>query len=149
MTNVTNLILQDCRLAARHLRISWPFALAAIATLALGIGANVTLFSLADSVMFRPVPLRDPDRLVIAGEGLTEARAEVSYLNFKDWQTRSRAFDGLAAMGSSDWPLTLLARRARGCCAPGSVGRVLHDARRASGGRAHDGSARAARLRAA
>jgi putative ABC transport system permease protein len=103
-----NLLLQDCRLAARHLRIAWPFALTAIATLALGIGANVTLFSLADSVMFRPFPLRDPDRLVIAGEGVTEARAEVSYLNFKDWQVRSRAFDSLAAMGSSDWPVTLL-----------------------------------------
>ncbi len=114
-----NLFVHDCRLAARHLRIAWPFALAAIATLALGIGANVTLFSLADSVMFRPLPLRQPERLVIAGEsfwqtsslspsGETDVRAEVSYLNFRDWQTRSRAFDGLAAMGSSDWPVTLV-----------------------------------------
>ena len=114
-----SLLIQDCRLAARHLRTAWPFALAAVATLALGIGANVTLFSLADSVMFRPLPLRQPDRLVIAGEsfwqtstlsssGETDVRAEVSYLNFRDWQTRSRAFDALAAMGSSDWPVTLV-----------------------------------------
>jgi putative ABC transport system permease protein len=95
--------------------VAWPFALAAIVTLALGIGANVALFSLADSVMFRPLPLRQPDRLVIAGEsfwqvstGPAEMRAEVSYLNFRDWQTRSRAFEGLAAMGSSDWPVTLV-----------------------------------------
>jgi len=101
-------VFQDCRLAARHLRAAWPFGAAAVVTLALGIGANVTLFSLADSVLFRPLPVRDPERIVIAGEGQTDMRAEVSYLNFKDWQTRSRAFDALAAMGSSDWPMTLL-----------------------------------------
>jgi putative ABC transport system permease protein len=101
-------LIHDCRLAARHVRAAWPFAAAAVVTLALGIGANVTLFSLADSVLFRPLPVRDADRVVIAGESQTEMRAEVSYLNFKDWQARSRAFDGLAAMGSSDWPMTLL-----------------------------------------
>jgi hypothetical protein len=102
-----DLVFQDCRLAARHLRAAWPFAAAAVVTLALGIGANVTLFSLADSVLFRPLPVRDAERIVIAGESQTEMRAEVSYLNFKDWQARSHAFDSLAAMGSSDWPMTL------------------------------------------
>jgi putative ABC transport system permease protein len=102
-----DLVFHDCRLAARHLRQAWPFTAAAVVTLALGIGANVTLFSLADSMLFRPLPLREPDRLVIAGEGVTDTRAEVSYLNFRDWQVRTRAFEGLAAMGSSDWPVTL------------------------------------------
>ena len=102
-----NLLIHDCRLAARHLRKAWLFAAAAVVTLALGIGANVTLFSLADSVLFRPLPVRDADRIVIAGESQTDMRAEVSYLNFRDWQARARAFDGLAAMGSSDWPMTL------------------------------------------
>ena len=45
---------------------------------------------------------------MIAGESRSEIRAEVSYLNFKDWQVRARVFDSLAAMGSSDWPVTLL-----------------------------------------
>jgi ABC-type antimicrobial peptide transport system permease subunit len=61
-----DLVFQDCRLAARHLGAAWPFAAAAVVTLALGIGANVMLFSLADSVIFRPLPLRDADRIVIA-----------------------------------------------------------------------------------
>ena len=58
-------LIHDCRLAARHLRKAWPFAAAAIVTLALGMGANVTLFSLADSVLFRPLPVRDADRIVV------------------------------------------------------------------------------------
>ena len=103
-----DLLFQDCRLAARHLRAAWPFAAAAVVTLALAIGANVMLFSLADSVMFRPLPVRDADRIVIAGESQTDMRAEVSYLNFRDWQARSGAFERLAAMGSSDWPMTLV-----------------------------------------
>ena len=103
-----DLLARDFRLAARHLRTAWPFALATVLTLSLGIGANVTLFSLADSVIFRPLPLHEAEQLVIAGESRSEIRAEVSYLNFKDWQVRTRAFESLAAMGSSDWPVTLL-----------------------------------------
>jgi putative ABC transport system permease protein len=97
----------DLKLAARYLRKAWLFAGLSIVILAIGIGANATLFSLADSVMFRPFPLAEQERLVIAGENQMAGRSEVSYLNFKDWRGRSRAFDGLAAMGSSDWDITL------------------------------------------
>ena len=86
-------VFQDCRLAARHLRAAWPFGAAAVVTLALGIGANVTLFSLADSVLFRPLPVRDPERIVIAGEGQTDMRAEVSYLKECQRQAGQQAPD--------------------------------------------------------
>ena len=65
----------DVKLAARHLRKSWAFTAAAVLTLAVGVGANATLFSLADSVMFRPFPFPEQERLVIGGENQTPIRA--------------------------------------------------------------------------
>jgi putative ABC transport system permease protein len=84
--------------------LSRPHATAiAIVLLALGIGANTTLFALADAVMFRPFPFADQDRLVIAGGLQAGQRDEVSYPDFVDWRTRARTFDDMAAMGSSNW----------------------------------------------
>jgi putative ABC transport system permease protein len=81
----------------------------AVLLLALGIGANIVLFSLADAVMFRPFPFADQNRLVIGAEHLSMTRAEVSYANFRDWRSRTRSFEALAAIGSSNWTLTLRA----------------------------------------
>jgi putative ABC transport system permease protein len=87
------------------------FAGVAVLLLALGVSTNIVLFALADAVMFRPFPFRDQGRLVIGAENRAAAmRVEVSYPNFKDWHDRSRTFDGLAAMGSTNWTLTLRAR---------------------------------------
>lgn len=100
---------RDVRQACRQLARSWPFTIVAVATLALGIGVNATTFAVADAVLFRDLPFRDPSRLVIAGEtraGLS-SRAEVSHANFLDWQTRAAGFDGLAAMTFSNWTFTL------------------------------------------
>jgi putative ABC transport system permease protein len=93
--------------AVRALRRAPQFAAAAVLLLALGIGANVVLFSLADAVMLRPFPFVEQNRLVIGAEHLNATRAEVSYANFRDWRARSRSFKGLAAIGSSNWTLTL------------------------------------------
>jgi putative ABC transport system permease protein len=78
--------------------------------LALGVGATTVLFALADAVMFRPFPFADQGRLVIGAEHRAGSpRAEVSYATFRDWRARSVAFDGLAAMASSNWTTTLRA----------------------------------------
>src|SRR5580704_8384559 len=57
-------LAQDIRYALRGVRRSPGFALAAILTLALAIGANCLMFSVADATLFRPFTFRDPDRLV-------------------------------------------------------------------------------------
>lgn len=102
-----DMLRHDLGAAVRSLRCSPGFVFATVLTLGLGIAANLTLFALADATIFKPYPFVDQDRLVIAGEAATDTRAEVSYLNFRDWQTRSRSFDGLAAMGQSNWTMTL------------------------------------------
>ena len=55
----------DVKYALRQLRAAPGFTLVATVTLALGIGANSAMFALADSALFRPLPFRDPDRLVM------------------------------------------------------------------------------------
>ena len=62
------MLWEDLCLAFRGLRRRPGFAAAVVATLALGIGGNVALFSVVDGVLLRPLPYPDPDRLVIVWE---------------------------------------------------------------------------------
>ena len=74
------------------------FALAVGLTLALGIGANTTVFSLINSVVLRPLPYPDSGRLytLFEQDSLRSARQVTSYPTFRDWHEQSTAFDGLA-----------------------------------------------------
>jgi len=82
-------------------------SLVTIGLLALGIGANVVLFAVADAVMFRPFPFKDPDRLVVGGELHAGVRSEVPYPDFLDFRARTRSFDDLAAMAAQNWTGTV------------------------------------------
>ncbi|HET7453780.1 MAG TPA: ABC transporter permease, partial [Thermoanaerobaculia bacterium] len=94
------------RYAFRSLRKSPGFAAVAIATLALGIGANTAIFSVVDAVVLRPLPYRDPQRLVMLWERRPKSDHVVaSYPDFLDWRDRSRSFDGAAAY--SGWTFNL------------------------------------------
>lgn len=78
-------MLSDLRLAWRRLRHAPGFALTAIVTLALAVGANTAIFSVADAVLFRPLPYRDPDRLFLLRQvdpatGLRSTGVPLSYV---------------------------------------------------------------------
>jgi putative ABC transport system permease protein len=90
---------QDLTLAARLLRKSPGFTVAAVVTLALGIGANATIFSFADAVLLRTLPAPDADRIVHIYQqrpGRNDA-LPLSYPDYLDYRARSQSFDALAA----------------------------------------------------
>ena len=92
-------IWQDLRHACRALRRTPAFALAAVLTLALGIGANTAIFSIVESVLLRPLPYKDPSRLAQLWNTYPPAvpQGPFSAGDFRDFRKRSRTFSGLGA----------------------------------------------------
>src|ERR1700691_5035338 len=99
-------LLQDVRYGLRVLRRNPGFAATAILTLALGIGATTAIFSVVDTVVFKPLPFRNAGRLVRI-QSLIAASPQgsgvASYPDFLDWRARSRAFDGMAVFRTNDF----------------------------------------------
>jgi len=95
-------LFADLRYSARVLARTPSFTLAVVAVLALGIGANAAIFSIANSVLLRPLPFADPDRLVRVFHIPPQAtfpgmaRFSVSPANFYDWQRDATAFERMA-----------------------------------------------------
>src|ERR1700722_5921148 len=88
--------IQDLRFAIRQLQKSPGFACIAIFMLALGIGANVTFFGLVDAALIKPLPYRDPSRLVgVFDSNATGSRYTTSYLDFVDWRSLNRVFSSI------------------------------------------------------
>lgn len=109
MNRILGAALQDLRYAGRILRKYPGFSLAIILTAALGIGANVTIFSVLDAVLLEPLPYKDPDRLVRLSEsnlGEKQAEAPVSVPNFQDWQQQQSSFDEVSALELATFNLT-------------------------------------------
>jgi len=101
-------ISRDARYAARLLRKAPGFTVAATATIALGIGANVAVFTLADAALFRPWPYPEPDRLVALWETY-EGKATRSVLaaaNFIDYERENQAFDTVAVYQRNEGSLS-------------------------------------------
>lgn len=87
----------DLRYAVRSLRQQPTFAALAIATLALGIGANAAIFALVDATLLRPLPLPEPERVVAVFERTAATpRSAVSPLNLRDWDERNTSFERIA-----------------------------------------------------
>jgi putative ABC transport system permease protein len=101
---------QDLVSAVRVLRKNPGFAATAILTLALGIGANSAIFSLVNATLLRPLPFRDPDRLVMifATDGRRGIRFdEATYPDFVDWRNQNRTFDSMGAYANRSLALSV------------------------------------------
>ena len=101
------LLVFDLRFAFRSLMRTPGFAMTAILVAALGVGANTVAFSLADFVLFRPLPLVRADRLVKIWEKPPDgSRNEMSPANYRDFTTGARSFRGTAAFSHRTANLT-------------------------------------------
>jgi len=89
-------LLHDLRYALRQLRKSPGMALLAIATLALGVGANTAVFTVIESVLLRPLPYAHSDRLVYVGRGTEPGYSATSWLNYSDVRARSTLLQDVA-----------------------------------------------------
>ena len=92
-------VLRDAKYAIRSLARRPLFTVVILLTLALGIGSNVAIFSVANSVLFRPLPFKDPERLAFVWTRLPAtnvARSLVSGPDFKDYQQETTRFEGFA-----------------------------------------------------
>jgi hypothetical protein len=90
--------MNDFRLAVRQLLKTPGFTLVAVLTLALGIGACAAMLGIIDTVLLKPLPLREPARVAWiendAGSGMSDRTTRVDTL--LDWRRESRSFDALA-----------------------------------------------------
>src|SRR6266508_3250091 len=86
---------QDVRYGARMLMKKRGFTLIAVITLGLGIGANTTMFSVINGMLLRPMPFKDPARLMHLDDNAPKAGFETAGLScpdLRDWRARSRDF---------------------------------------------------------
>src|SRR5882757_569977 len=103
--------LQDLRYAARMLRKNPGFALIAILTLALGIGANTAIFSVVYTVLLKALPYPQADRLVMVYEDVRlpnyqNKKNEPSPGNFSDWRSQNTVFESMAAYRNRSFNLS-------------------------------------------
>jgi len=99
-------LAHDFRHALRRLRKSPGFAAVAILTLATGIGANTTIFSVMDSVLLRPLAIQDPSRVIIVQEQWRGASHDgVSVGNFADLRSQATSFASVGASGEAGFNL--------------------------------------------
>ena len=99
--------LQDLRYGLRAIRNSPGYSLVVILTLALGIGANTAIFSVVDSVLLKPLPYPDAERLVRLGESQAKAQGiSVTRGNYLAWRKYNHSFEEMAGFQWSQFTLT-------------------------------------------
>jgi predicted permease len=111
---------QDVTYALRALRKSPGFSTVAILSLALGIGANTTIFTFVNAVLLRPLPYPGSDRLVVLHEHKLDSSEPLNVhpVNFVEWRARARSFEALALVQTP--PLNVM-----GSLGAEQIGRIL------------------------
>ena len=108
-SNVITDLLHDLRYAARLQRKNPGFTIVAVIALALGIGANTAIFSVVNTVLLRPLPYKDPERLVMVWEDASRhgyPRDTPAAGNYVDWRDQNQVFEGMAAIADTSFNLT-------------------------------------------
>src|ERR1700754_1082829 len=102
-------IIADIRYGLRMLLKTPGFTAVAVIALALGIGANSAIFSVINSVLLRPLPYKDPDRLTMIWEEASKngyPQDTPTAANFADWRDQNQSFEGMAAIADQSFNLT-------------------------------------------
>ena len=101
-------LARDIRYSVRQFRRNPGFAAVVIATLGLGVGGNTAVFSILRGVLLRPLPYRDPNRLVALWEKDNERRErdKVTGGDYAEWKSRNHVFDDLAYSWDASYTLT-------------------------------------------
>src|SRR5882724_6784547 len=92
------ILLQDIRYALRMLRKNPSFTVIAALTLAMGIGVNTAIFSVADAVLWKPVPLPEVDRVTMVLEQFNKHKDEwnvVAPATYLDWKSQNTVFESM------------------------------------------------------
>jgi putative ABC transport system permease protein len=93
-----NEFLQDIKFGLRTLLKSPGFALVALATIGIGIGGNAVIYSVVDGVLLKPLPFKEPDRIVrVLEQPPGGGRNGISTLNYLDWEKQNTVFEFMAA----------------------------------------------------
>jgi len=111
VTTATDRLFEWIVQAVRFYRRDSGTAVPAAVILSIGLGANIAIFAVAYTVLLRPLPVHDQNRLVVMWEhspGQATSVWEVAFRDFRDWQSQNSSFTQLAATGSINWPMRLM-----------------------------------------
>lgn len=100
---------QDLRYGLRMMVKNPGFTVVAVIALALGIGANSAIFSVVNTILLRPLPYKEPDRLVMVWEDASKhgyPRDTPAAANYLDWREQNQVFDSMAAIADQSFNLT-------------------------------------------